>query len=108
MTEDRERPNLKRFDAYADRNGQDLGGESPLDVGIPSRTQTDLASEPDGPAETARLASGKPRQDATDQTEAETPNDTVQRLSDPSSGKPGDGATSEAIERATAAVGKED
>lgn len=31
-----ERPTLKDFDAYADRNGQDLGQDSPRDLGVPS------------------------------------------------------------------------
>lgn len=108
MTEtDRDRPSLKEFDAYTDRNGQDLGGESPLDVGIPSRTQSDLMSEPDGTAETARIASGTPGEDASDATAAETPPENLRRISDPSPSKPS-GAAEEAIERATAAVGQDD
>ncbi|AWN44543.1 hypothetical protein U8607_08050 [Methylobacterium durans] len=103
--QDRDRESLKDFDAYADRNGQDLGGDSPLDVGVPSRTQRDLRSDPSGEAESARLASGFPRQDATDATEAETPPENLRRIR-------GDGdtpsATDEAIDRATAAVGQDD
>ncbi|GJE73709.1 hypothetical protein [Methylorubrum suomiense] len=110
---DRTRPSLKEFDAYADRNGQDFGTASPLDVGIPSRTQADLKGNPDGTAEAARIASGTPGQDATDQTEAETPPENMRRISDPSftpSPTPSgpDAAAAEAIERATAAVGSEE
>lgn len=110
---DRSRPSLKTFDAYADRNGQDLGSDSPLDIGLPSRTQADLKSNPDGLSEAARLASGTPRQDAVEQTEAETPKENLRRISDPSSSpasspaKP-DPQAAEAIERATAAVGQEE
>ncbi|CAO4174723.1 hypothetical protein [Methylorubrum populi] len=107
----RSRPSLKEFSAYADRNGQDFGTASPLDVGIPSRTQADLKSDPDGRAEAARIASGLPRQDAVDQTEAETPKENLRRISDPStSPSPAtpDDSAQEAIERATAAVGQEE
>ncbi|MEH3119381.1 MAG: hypothetical protein PGN25_17825 [Methylorubrum populi] len=87
----RSRPSLKEFDAYADRNGQDLGTDSPLDVGIPARTQADLRSNPDG------------------QAEAETPKENLRRISDPSTtpAEP-DAQAQEAIERATAAVGQEE
>lgn len=105
----RSRPSLKEFDAYADRNGQDLGAESPLDVGIPARTQAALKRNPDGEAEAARLASGLPRQDAVEATEAETPAQNLRRISDPSTTATSpDGAAEEAIERATAAVGQDD
>lgn len=105
----RSRPSLKEFDAYADRNGQDLGPDSPLDVGIPSRTQADLKSNPDGQSEAARIASGTPRQDAVEQTEAETPAENLRRISDPSTSPPQpDAKAREAIERATAAVGQEE
>ncbi|KAB1070942.1 hypothetical protein [Methylobacterium planeticum] len=103
--QNRDRPSLKEFDAYADRNGQDLGGESPLDVGIPSRTQADLKGDPSGQAETARLASGTPGQDATDETEAETPPENLRHIGDAS--QPG-ATASEAIDRATASVGHDD
>lgn len=102
---DQKRDSLKDFDAYADRNGQDLGGESPLDVGVPARTQHDLRSDPSGQAESARLASGFPRQDATEATEAETPPENLRRLGDASQTESG---TKEAIDRATAAVGQDD
>lgn len=105
-----DRPSLKAFDAYADRNGQDFGTDSPLDMGVPSRTQADLKSNPDGTAETARIASGTERQgqDAVDQTEAETPAENLRRISDPSSRSEPDATAQEAIERATAAVGQEE
>ena len=106
---DRSRPSLKDFDAYADRNCQDLGGGSPLDVGIPARTQAELKGNPDGEAEAARIASGLPGQDATDQTEAETPAENLRRIADPSSSAPQpDETAQESIERATAAVGSEE
>jgi hypothetical protein len=106
MTEqNRDRPSLKQFDAYTDRNGQDLGGESPLDIGVPSRTQADLKGDPSGEAETARLASGMPRQDATDETEAETPPENLRHIGDAS--QP-DTKAKDAIDRATAAVGQDD
>jgi hypothetical protein len=101
MTSDSQRPSLKDFDAYTDRNGQDLGQDSPLDVGLPQHTQTDLRRDPGGQAEAARIASGLPGEDATDATEAETPPENLRRLK-------GEGATSEAIDRATAAVGQDD
>ena len=97
-----QRQSLKDFDAYADRNGQDLGQDSPLDVGLPQRTQADLKSDPSGEAEAARIASGTPRQDATDATEAETPPENLRRL------RGENPAASEAIDRATAAVGQDD
>ena len=113
---DRDRPTLKQFSAYTDQNGGDVGGASPPDVGIPSRTQADLERDPDGTAQTARIASGMKGEDATDATEAETPAENLRRISDPSPGagagaKPGldvDPAASEAIDRATAAVGSDD
>lgn len=110
---DHGKPSLKSFDAYADRNGQDMS-ESPLDVGVPARTQRDLNSDPMSEAETARLASDFPRIDSqeggtigtVEATEAETPPENLRRISDPTP-RPS-GATQEAIDRATAAVGKED
>lgn len=105
MTAETQRPSLKDFDAYADRNGQDLGQDSPLDVGLPQNTQADLKRDPGGQAEAARIASGTPRQDATDATEAETPPENLRRLKGETDTAP---AASEAIERATAAVGQDD
>lgn len=101
MQRENERSSLKSFDAYADRNGQDLGQDSPLDVGLPQNTQTDLKRDPSGQAEAARIASGMPRQNATDATEAETPAENLRRLR-------GEDATDEAIDRATASVGQDD
>ncbi|MCJ2014435.1 hypothetical protein [Methylobacterium sp. J-076] len=98
------RPSLKNFDAYTDRNGQDLGQDSPLDVGLPQNTQTDLKRDPAGDAEAARIASGTPGEDATDATEAETPPENLRHLR----GESEDSSTSEAIDRATAAVGQDD
>jgi len=102
MADTNQRQSLKDFDAYADRNGQDRGQDSPLDVGLPQRTQADLKSDPSGEAETARIASGTPGQDATDATEAETPPENLRRL------RGEDSSASEAIDRATASVGQDD
>jgi len=104
--EPRERPSLKDFDAYADRNGQDLGQNDARDIGLPGRTQGDLKGDPSGEAETARIASGTPGSDATDETEAETPPENLRRIGDAAqkSGEP-QGAAAEAIDRATAPVG---
>lgn len=108
MSENRtDRPSLKEFDAYTDRNGQDLGGASPLDIGVPSRTQGDLKRNPSGEAETTRIASGIPGEDATDATEAETPEENLRRIGDAGSASEREKA-GEAIERATAAVGSEE
>lgn len=104
--EPRQRPSLKDFDAYADRNGQDFGQDNARDVGIPARTQADLKGDPSGEAETARIASGMKGEDATDETEAETPAENLRHIGDAS--QPGlapEGAAAEAIERATAPVG---
>ena len=103
MADTNQRQSLKDFDAYADRNGQDLGQDSPLDVGLPQNTQADLKRDPSGDAEAARIASGMPGQDATDATEAETPPENLRRLRGET-----DSSTSEAIDRATAAVGQDD
>ncbi|MCJ2081023.1 hypothetical protein [Methylobacterium sp. J-090] len=102
----RERPSLKDFDAYADRNGQDLGQDDARDIGLPARTQGDLKGNPSGEAETARIASGTPGSDATDETEAETPARTLRQIGDAAqrTGSP-QGAAAEAIDRATAPVG---
>lgn len=107
--QERERPSLKDFDAYADRNGQDLGQDSPLDIGNPARTQKDLKSEPGGEAQAARNASGTPGEDATDQTEAETPAENLQRIRAGGSGTSiGGEQAQDAIERATAVVGDDE
>lgn len=78
------RPSLRDFDPYTDRNGQDNGEESPLDVANPAETQRELASNPDGEAETARVASGLSSEDHTDAVEAEVPRENLARISDPS------------------------
>lgn len=103
--ETRERPSLKDFDATTDRNGQDLGQASPLDVGVASRTQADLKGDPAGDAQTARIASGMTSEDATDATEAETPPENLRAIR--GEDQPGASAA-EAIDRATAAVGQDD
>ncbi|TNC14251.1 hypothetical protein FF100_08735 [Methylobacterium terricola] len=108
---DQARPSLRDFDPYTDRNGQDMGQDSPLDVGVPARTQGDMAHDPAGPARDARVASDFNRLDAigatdgSQATEDETPPENLRRISDPSTGNP---AAKEAIDRATAAVGKDE
>ncbi|HEX8416360.1 MAG TPA: hypothetical protein VF641_02035 [Methylobacterium sp.] len=104
MTDDKSRPSLKDFDASADNNG-DIGQADPRDVGIAARTQSELRSNPMGEAQSARIASGTPGEDATDATEAETPAENLKHIGDAS--QP-DAKASEAIDRATASVGKED
>ena len=104
------RPSLQDFDPYTDRNGQDMGQDSPLDVGLARQTQHDVKSDPADEARIARAASDFNRldaigaTDAVDATEAETPPENLRRISDPSA-RP---AAAEAIERATAVVGKPD
>ena len=107
--EPRERPSLKDFDAYADRNGQDPGQDNARDVGLSSRTQGDLKSNPMGEAETARIASGTPGSDASDQTAAETPSANLKQIGDAAqnAGSAPSGAAKEAIDRATAPNGKD-
>lgn len=103
------RPSLKDFDAYADRNGQDLGQDDARDIGLPARTQHDLKSDPSGEAETARIASGTPGSDATDETEAEVPEENIRAISDASQKAPTPReATKDALDRATAAVGTDE
>lgn len=107
MTDETRRPSLKDFNATADRNGQDLGQDSALDVGLAGNTQWDLKRDPAGDAETARIASGTPGSDATDATEAETPPENLRKLQGEFATAPGASAA-EAIDRATAAVGQDD
>ncbi|MCF4128496.1 hypothetical protein [Methylobacterium sp. SyP6R] len=115
------RPSLRDFDPYTDRNGQDLGQDSPLDVGVPPRTQEDMTHDPMGQAQDARTASDFNRLDAigatdgSQATEDETPPENLRRISDPSTGGPAaqtpatrNSATKEAIDRATAAVGQDE
>jgi hypothetical protein len=103
---DRDRPSLKDFDAYTDRNGQDNGQDSPLDLARPDQTQAHLKRDPMGEAETARLASGVRGDDATDATEAETPPETIRRLSDATLSSKDKDATEEAIAHAATASQK--
>ena len=105
---DPNRPSLKDFDAYADRNGQDLGEDDPRDLGQPQRTQADLERNPMGEAETARLASGRTLDDATDATAAETPPENLRHIADASLPKRMDATAAEAIDRATASLGKDE
>ena len=106
MSQQTERPSLKNFSAQAGRNGQDLSQDSPLDVGPAARTQADLKRDPSGDAETARIASGMPGSDATDGTEAQTPRANLEALTGKTGGAGAD--LSEALDRATAAVGQDD
>ncbi len=67
--------------------------------------QRELQSDPQGEAETARIASGQPRQDATEATEAETPPENLKRLKGESPARP---ETDEAVDRATASLGDDE
>ena len=86
------RPNLRDFDPYTDRNGQDLGQDEARDVGLPDRLQHALQSDPGGEAEAARIASDFPRRDAVsggsiasvEEVEAATPPENLRHISDPS------------------------
>jgi len=115
MADDKQaRPSLRDFNPYADRNGQDFGQDDPREVARPDELQRELARNPNGPAETARLASGRPElgatgsMGATDATEAETPPENLRRISDPSLPSLGTNATQDAIDRATSTAGQED
>ena len=107
------RPSLRDFDPYADRNGQDFGQDSPLDVARPADLQRELASDPSWQAEVARIASDGPRLDAigggsvatSEQTAAETPPENLRRISDPSLPRP---EAADAVDRATAPVGEDE
>ena len=87
-----DRPSLRDFNPHADRNGQDFGQDSPLDVAHPADLQKHLNENPNGPAETARLASDRQRLDSvgggsietSEATAAETPPENIRRISDPS------------------------
>jgi hypothetical protein len=86
------KPSLRGFNPDADRNGQNFGQDSPLDVARPDELQRQLNENPGGEAETARLASGRQRLDSTeggsiatsDATAAESAPGAVERLSDAS------------------------
>lgn len=94
---------LKSFDAYRDENGQGLT-DNPADRGRPDDVHAQLNAEPTGDAETARLASGFTSDDATEATEAETPAENIAHISDATLKT--NPREAEAIERATAALGK--
>jgi hypothetical protein len=107
------RPSLRDFDPYTDRNGQDFGQDSPLDVARPADLQRELASDPGWQAEVARVASDGPRLDAigggsaatSDATAAETPPENLRRIADPSLPRPD---AADALDRATAPVGQDE
>jgi hypothetical protein len=96
-----QRPSLRDFDAYADRNGQNFGQDNPHDLARPAELQDALARDPSWQAETARLASGHARIDSieggsiatSEATEAETPAENLRRISDPSLPKGAGSAT---------------
>jgi hypothetical protein len=98
---DDDRPSLRSFNPHADRNGQDFGQDSPLDVARPADLQKQLNENPNGPAETARLASDLPRLDSTkggsvatgEATAAETPPEHIEKISDASLPRTGSGRT---------------
>ena len=94
---------LKGFNAYRDENGQGLS-DNPADRARPDDVQAQLSAEPLGDAETARLASGFPSDDATEATEAETPPENIAHISDAT--LPPRAEAANAIERATAGLGK--
>jgi hypothetical protein len=114
MANDRDRSSLRDFNPHADENGQFMGQDSPLDVAHPAELQKQLNENPDGQAETARLASSLPRRDAleggsiatSDATAAETPAENIRRISDPSLPKT-QGSAGDAIDRATSGLGRE-
>src|SRR5919202_4609812 len=117
MADDKQaRPSLRDFNPYADRNGQDFGQDDPLDVARPDDLQREMNRDPQGQAETARLASDRSRIDSiaggsigtVEATEAETPPENLRRISDPTLPSGNKGATEEAIDRATAPVGRDD
>ncbi|ARO55025.1 hypothetical protein B2G69_13430 [Methylorubrum zatmanii] len=92
MDESRKHDSLRDFNANADRNGQDFGQDSPLDVARPADLQRALQEDPGGEAQVARTASDFDRRDSVaggsiesvEATEAETPPENLRRISDPS------------------------
>lgn len=94
---------LKTFNAYRDENGQNMS-DAPNDRADPRSLQAELKSDPGGEAEAARIASGQPIEDATEQTEAETPAENIAHIGDAS--LPSREEAAAAIERATAGLGK--
>jgi hypothetical protein len=121
MADQAKTENLKSFDAYRDENGQFMGQDAPTDLARPSDLQRHMNSDPSWEAETARGASGFARIDSleggsiesSDQTAAETPAENIRRISDASGDVGGPKVAGEspeakeAVERATAALGKE-
>ncbi len=118
MADDKQgRPSLRDFNPHADRNGQDFGRDDPLEVARPDDLQREMNRDPQGQAETARLASDRSRIDSVqggsiatvEATEAETPPENLKRISDPTlpplGGRP---ATQDAIDRATSTAGKDE
>ena len=85
-------PSLRDFDAYADRNGQDFGQDSPVDLARPAELRKAMTEDPSWQAEVARVASGQPRLDSiqgasietSDATAAETPAENIRHISDAS------------------------
>lgn len=103
-------PSLRDFDAYADRNGQDFGQDSPTDLARPPELQKAMTEDPSWQAEVVRVASSQPRLDSiqggsietSEATAAETPAENIRHISDASL-SPGD---KEAIARMGSASGK--
>jgi len=117
MADDKQaRPSLRDFNPHADRNGQDFGQDDPLNVARPDDLQRELDCDPQGQAETARLASDRSRIDAVsggsigtvEASEAETPPENLKRISDPTLPPLGTSATQDAIDRATSTAGQDE
>lgn len=91
-TPDTRNPSLRDFDAYADRNGQDFGQDSPTDLARPDELRKALTEDPSWQAEVARVASSQPRLDSiqggsietSEATAAETPAENIRHISDAS------------------------
>ena len=98
------RDNLKSFDAYRDENGQMMGQDSPTDIANAAGLKRRMDGEASGEAETARLASGRKGENADEETAAETPAETIRQISEPALKT---GAAQEALDRATAPLGKD-
>lgn len=98
-------PNLKDFSAYRDENGQGLS-DNPADRPRYDDVQAQLTQEPTSESEAALLASGFPRQNATEATEATTPAENIAHIGDAT--LPPRSEAAGAIERATAGLGKKD
>src|SRR4051812_43413671 len=89
--ENRGQPSLRDFNRYTDRNGEDFGQDNPGDLARPDELQRELDRDPEGGAETARVASDRSRIDSIsggstgtlEATEAEIPARNLERVSDP-------------------------